>query len=297
VTRTATVASLHITDAAGDEIKCVEEVRAVAGRGLEGDRYFLATGTYSDRPEPGREVTLIESEAVDALEHESAIKLSARETRRNIATRGVALNHLIGSDFQVGEAKLRGIRLCEPCMYLEGLTRAGVRAGLTHRGGLRAQILVGGRIAVGDPIHVADFRAETEANKSLICSYYEEMWNSWNFDAATKLLAEDITFRGSLGDVMKGRDAFCGYMLKVREAFPDFHNTIEHLIADGDTVAARLTYSGTHRGEIFGVAATGKKVAYAGVAIFRIAAGKVAEGWVLGDLIGLLRQLGARSLP
>lgn len=297
MTKTATVASLHIADAAGREIKSVEEVRAVAGKGLEGDRYFLATGAYSDRPEPGREVTLVESEAVEALERESAIKLSARETRRNIATRGVALNHLVGAEFQVGEAKLRGIRLCEPCMCLEGLTRAGVRAGLTHRGGLRAQIVVGGRIAVGDPIHVADSRAETEANKVLIRRYYEEMWNLWNFDAATEFLAEDITFRGSLGDVMNGRDAFCGYMRKVRLAFPDFHNTIEQLIADSDTLAARLTYSGTHRGEIFGVAATGKRVTYVGVAIFRIAAGKVAEGWVLGDLIGLQRQLGARSLP
>lgn len=293
--RTATVASLHITDAAGGQMKSVEHVSAVAGRGLEADRYFLATGTYSNRPDPARDVTLIESEAVEALERESGIKLSARETRRNIATRGVALNHLVGTDFQVGEVKLHGIRLCEPCSYLEGLTRAGVKAGLIHRGGLRAQILTGGRIAVGDAVRVAD--CFTEPNKALIRRYYEEMWNPWNFDAATELLSEDITFRGSLGDAMKGHDAFCAYMRKVRQAFPDFHNTVEELIAEGDIVVARLTYHGSHRGEIFGLAPTGKRVTYAGVAFFRIAAGKVAEGWVLGDLIGLLRQLGARSLP
>ncbi len=293
----ATVASLHITDAASAEMRFVEQVHAVAGKGLEGDRYFLTTGKYSDRPDPARDVTLIECEAVEALERESGIKLSARETRRNIATRGVALNHLVGADFQVGEVRLHGIRLCEPCKYLEELTRAGVRAGLIHRGGLRAQILTGGRISVGDAIHVADSRAGTEANKTLIRRYYEEMWNPWNFGLAAELLAEDITFRGSLGDVTKGREAFCGYMRKVRQAFPDFHNAIEELVTEGDTIVARLTYCGTQRGKIFGVAATSKSVTYAGVAIFRIANGKVAEGWVLGELIGLLRQLGARSLP
>ena len=293
----AMVASLHITDAAGGEMKSVEGVRAVVGRGLEGDRYFLATGTYSNRPDPARDVTLIESEAVEALERDSGIKLSARETRRNIATRGVALNHLVGADFQVGEVKLHGIRLCEPCSYLEGLTRAGVKAGLIHRGGLRAQILAGGRIAVGDAIHVADSRAGAEPNKVLIRRYYEEMWNPWNFGLAAELLSEDITFRGSLGDAAKGRAAFCEYMRKVHQAFPDFHNRIEEVVAEGDTVIARLTYRGTHQGECFGVASTGKEVTYAGVAIFRVASGKVAEGWVLGDLLGLLRQLGARLLP
>ena len=150
---------------------------------------------------------------------------------------------------------------------------------------------------MADPGRAGDSRAGTEANKLLIRRYYDEMWNPWNFAVARELLAENIVFRGSLGDVMKGRDTFCDYMRKVRSAFPDFHNAIEELIAEGDTVVAKLAYSGTHRGEIFGLAATGKRMAYAGVAIFRIAAGKVAEGWVLGDLIALLRQLGARSLP
>ena len=74
------------------------------------------------------------------------------ETRRNVVTRGVALNHLVGKRFRVGEVMLQGIRLCEPCEHLESLTRPGVRAALVHRGGLRAQILEGGAIRVGDSI-------------------------------------------------------------------------------------------------------------------------------------------------
>jgi len=79
----------------------------------------------------------------------------------------------------------------------------------------------------------------------------------------------------------------------VRTAFPDFHNTIEELIAEGDSVVARLTYRATHRGELFGIPATGKAIEYAGVAIFRVRKEQVAEGWVLGDTLGLMRQLGA----
>jgi predicted ester cyclase len=80
-------------------------------------------------------------------------------------------------------------------------------------------------------------------------------------------------------------------MRSVRRAFPDFHNNVEELIAEGDQVAARLTYTGTHQGELFGVAATARRVSYAGVALFRIAQGRVVEGWVLGDVHGLIQQL------
>lgn len=131
------------------------------------------------------------------------------------------------------------------------------------------------------------------ASKDLIRRYYDEMWNPWNFAKAGELLASEIIFRGSLGTATRGRDAFCGYMRKVQSAFPDFHNTIEEIVAENDRVAARLTYRGTHRGEIFGLAPTGRAITYAGAAFFRLAKGKVAEGWVLGDLVRLLRQLGA----
>ena len=155
------VVSIHIAGEAGAPMESLAEVRAVAGRGLEGDRYFLGTGHYSPRPSPGgREVTLIETETLEALltgiEDSSGkglgIKLSAAESRRNIATVGVPLNHLVGREFWVGPVLMRGTRLCEPCKYLEGLTQPAVMGGLIHRGGLRAQIVSEGRLRVGDAV-------------------------------------------------------------------------------------------------------------------------------------------------
>lgn len=296
---TGTVISLQIASAAKAAMQLVEEVRAVPGKGLESDRYFSGTGAFSDSPGPGREITLIESEAVEAVNRSLGRKLGTQfapaDFRRNVATRGVALNHLIDQEFFVGEVRIRGIRLCEPCAYLEGLTREGVRMELLHRGGLRAEILTEGRIRVGDSIRTATH--SSLCNKELIRRYYEEMWNSWNFDAADDLLTENISFRGSLGVETNGRDAFREYMRQVRRAFPDFHNTIDSSIEDGDSIAARLTYRGTHRGEIFGLVPTGRSISYSGAAFFRIAGGKVAEGWVLGDLLSLLRQMGARTIP
>lgn len=134
-----------------------------------------------------------------------------------------------------------------------------------------------------------------EASKSRIRRYYDEMWNQWNFALGDELLAEDICFRGSLGAEMRGRAAFRRYMQRVRSAFPDFHNAIEQLVAEGDQVVARLKYTGTHRGEIFGMQRSGKAISYAGAAFFRLSDGRVAEGWVLGDLANLLRQLGAAT--
>jgi MOSC domain-containing protein YiiM len=129
-----------------------ESVQAVAGRGLQDDRYFGGSGYWSKHPGVGREVTLIEMEAIEALEHEKKIAIAPGAARRNLVTRGVPLNHLVGREFQIGEVRLRGIRLCEPCDYLEGLTTKGVLAGLLHRGGLRAEIVSGGTIRVGDTI-------------------------------------------------------------------------------------------------------------------------------------------------
>ena len=134
-------------------------------------------------------------------------------------------------------------------------------------------------------------------NKILVQRYYKEMWNTWNFALADELLSAEISFRGSLGTELRGRSAFCEYMRRTRNAFPDFHNKIEQLIAEGDRVAARLQYTGTHRGEIFGVQPSGKSISYVGAAFFRIAGNRVTEGWVLGDLVSLLRQLGAQMLP
>ena len=131
----------------------------------------------------------------------------------------------------------------------------------------------------------------TREHKDLVRRYYEELWNRWDFALADELVAEGVAFQGSLGQTVQGREGFKEYMRAVRQAFPDFHNRVEELVAEADRVAARLTYTGTHAGELFGIAPTGRRVSYAGVAVFRIVSGQIAEGWVLGDLYGLIRQL------
>ncbi len=136
-----------------------------------------------------------------------------------------------------------------------------------------------------------------DSNKKLIERFYSELWNEWKFALAEELLDEQIAFRGSLGAEMRGRAAFCNYMRRVRDAFPDFHNKIEEMVAENNRVVARLTYTGTHRGKIFGVAPTGRAIKYAGAAFFRIENGRIAQGWVLGDVVGVLAQIGARMLP
>ncbi len=151
----ASVHSIHIAPTGEAKLNTVAEARAVAGRGLEGDRYFNVSGTYSKHDGPDREVTLIEIEALEGLRNEYGIDLAPEETRRNIVTRGVPLNHLVGREFQVGEAVFRGIRLCEPCGHLEKMSGKPARAGLVHRGGLRAQIVRDGMVRSGDPITAA----------------------------------------------------------------------------------------------------------------------------------------------
>ena len=146
------VVSIYIAPAARAPMTAVERARAVPGKGLTGDRYFSQSGTFSNKPGPDREVTLIEIEAIEALKRDYKIELSPGDSRRNIITRGVPLNHLAGREFRVGGVKLRGLRLCEPCSHLEGLTRSGVLRGLVHRGGLRAEILSEGLIRVGDAV-------------------------------------------------------------------------------------------------------------------------------------------------
>lgn len=148
------VAGIFIAPVGGASMLAVDIIRAVAGEGLEGDRYFRRAGTFSEKPGPGREVTLIEIEAIEALARDYGVALAAGDARRNLVTRGVALNHLVGQTFRVGEATLQGVRLCEPCSHLAQLTAQEVLRGLVHRGGLRAQILTSGVIRVGDPIRV-----------------------------------------------------------------------------------------------------------------------------------------------
>lgn len=143
-----TVVSIHIAPAAEAAMQAVDEVRAVPGQGLEGDRYFNQTGTFS-RPQPDRELTLIESEAIEAFSVGVGVQLDQGFSRRNIVTRGVPLNHLVDREFLIGEVRVRGLRLCEPCKHLAKVAHSAVLPGLVHRGGLRAQILTAGTIFAG----------------------------------------------------------------------------------------------------------------------------------------------------
>lgn len=148
------VEAIFIGPNVGQPMKLVEAVAAVAGCGLEGDRNWQGEGGAPKSKGPDREVTLIEAEALDALKREDGIVIEPAESRRNILTRGVPLNHLVDRQFQVGSVVLRGIRLCEPCGHLESLTRPGVMKGLIHRGGLRARIVSGGTLHVGDAVEI-----------------------------------------------------------------------------------------------------------------------------------------------
>lgn len=141
------VVAVHIAPVPHGSMQPAEQVRAIAGAGLEGDHH-----TRKPKPGAGRELTLIETEALAALEREYGIVLSPQESRRNLATEGVALNHFVGRQFQVGEVRAIGIELCEPCSHLAKLTGKKVKPGLTHRGGLRAEILQGGVIRTGDEV-------------------------------------------------------------------------------------------------------------------------------------------------
>ena len=149
-----TVISINIAPEAEAPMQSISEVRAVPGQGLEGDRYCDHKGTFS-KPQPDRELTLIEAEAIEALRSEFQVDFGLGASRRNIVTHGVPLNHLIDKEFWIGDVKARGLKLCEPCSHLQRLSHPKVLPGLVHRGGLRAQILTEGMIRVGEIVKEA----------------------------------------------------------------------------------------------------------------------------------------------
>ena len=145
--------AIGITAEAALPLSSVDSIAATAGRGLEGDRYSEGKGVGQHGPaKPEQEVTLIEQEAITAAGQEYKLSFAHLDTRRNLLTEGVPLNHLVGKTFKVGEVLLRGIELCEPCGHLEKLTCAGIKRSLIHRGGLRAQIVKSGLLRVGDAV-------------------------------------------------------------------------------------------------------------------------------------------------
>jgi MOSC domain-containing protein YiiM len=150
----AHVEAIHIAAVAGAPMQALTRVEAVAAKGLTADRYETGLGFYSGRPtEPGaREVTLFEAEVLDWLAAECGISLSSAEHRRNLTTRGVSLAGLLGQRFRVGDVLLEGVKDCPPCEHLQQLTGKLVMRPLLERGGLRARILEGGTLRVGDAI-------------------------------------------------------------------------------------------------------------------------------------------------
>lgn len=132
-------------------------------------------------------------------------------------------------------------------------------------------------------------------HKALVGRFYDELWNRWDYGVIDQILAPDVAFHGSLGVSRTGHAGFLEYAEMVRAAFPDFHNTVEDLIAEGDKLAACLTYTGTHRGEMFGIPPTGRAIRYIGTAIFVFRDGLIAHAWVLGDRLALLNQLSDRD--
>ena len=127
--------------------------------------------------------------------------------------------------------------------------------------------------------------------ESLVRRFYDDLWNRWDDAAVEEVLAPEFAFRGSLGVETAGRDGWRGYRDSVRAGSADFHNEVVTLVVDDDRAAARLRYTGTHTGELAGLAATGRRLDYAGAAFFTVAGSRLVSAWVLGDLVGLRRSL------
>jgi len=152
--RTGTVRAIYVAPAAEAAAVSVNEARVVPGRGLEGDRYFHGVGSFSRWPGEGRAVTLIEEEAVEAIQREFGFDLGEGRSRRNIITAGVVLADFIGKRFRIGEVLVRGAREAAPCRHLERLTSSGVFDAMKGRGGLRVDVIEGGMVRVGDSLRV-----------------------------------------------------------------------------------------------------------------------------------------------
>lgn len=163
-----TVEHIHVARTHGAPVEPVQEVEAVKGIGLVGDRNALAPGQW-DASHVGEELTLVEAEAVEMLARDHDIHLEPGETRRNVTTRGISLNDLVGMRFRVGDVVAEGVKLCEPCNPLQLMLGKPVTRPLVHRAGLRALLVNSGVIRVGDtiePLGAAEL-LETSAGEHL----------------------------------------------------------------------------------------------------------------------------------
>ena len=147
------VESIWVAVSGGAVMEAAREVELVPGKGIVGDRYFAGLGSFSPEvQDPDHELTLIEAEETLRFNAEVGASFEPSAFRRNVVTRGVRLAELIGVEFQMGETRLRGIRLCEPCLHLARLVHPEVVSRLAHRAGIRAGIVSGGRLRPGDPV-------------------------------------------------------------------------------------------------------------------------------------------------
>jgi MOSC domain-containing protein YiiM len=142
----ARVISIYTAKAEGAPMQSHHSVELVEGSGIVGDRYATGEGHFSDRKYADKQLTLVEAEVAER------VGLTPDQTRRNVVTRGIVLESLIGKTFRIGDTEIRGIRPCDPCAYLESLTRPGLVKDMLHKGGLRAEILRGGQVSVGDEL-------------------------------------------------------------------------------------------------------------------------------------------------
>ena len=153
-TWTGLVEHLHITARAFLPMRAQDSIALVAGRGIEGDRYMLGIeqGFYSEKPEEGRQVTLFEAEVLEAIQRDYGVELLPEEHRRNVTTRGVPLNWLVGRRFRIGPCLMEATRLSVPCRHIEEILDKQVFDPMVHRSGLNCRILEGGTVRVGDAV-------------------------------------------------------------------------------------------------------------------------------------------------
>ncbi len=152
----ARVEAIYIAPGRGKPTVPVDQAHVVPGLGIEGDRYYVLYQSGAMSSKPGHELTLIEFEALEAIAMVDGIPISPAQARRNIVTRGVSLNELVGRVFYVGDIQLRGLRLCEPCTYLADQTDPRIKTAMAHRGGLRVEIINEGIIHVNDLITIPE---------------------------------------------------------------------------------------------------------------------------------------------
>lgn len=150
-----TLLHIHITPAKSQPMQRLDEARLIPDQGIAGDRYQLGTGTYSIKPGEDRQVTLIEAEMLTRVAVDDGHEISADEHRRNLTVEGVPLQHLVGLQFRVGEALLEGVRINQPCKYLNLMLKRDVYMALWNRSGLNAKVIEGGVIRTGDRLVAA----------------------------------------------------------------------------------------------------------------------------------------------